>query len=148
MNYIPNDAKYLIFEYSNNKNMRLVCSDFYKYLDDIKESFLKQLDDERLFITYQLERYDRYIYNNYYREKKYLENPKKIIINRNNFDNNIGYIYDMKVKFDKKFIQNLIPCSEFEESTRNNLDGKVIYWELNNININNLLIFKKFLLLK
>ena len=77
MNYIPNDAKYLILEYSNNKNMRLVCSDFCKYLDDIKESFLKQLDDERLFITYQLERYDRYIYNNYYHEKKYLENPKK-----------------------------------------------------------------------
>ena len=148
MNYISNDLKYLIFEFSGNKNMKLVWNDFDDYLEDIKKSVLNQLDKGTLFINYQLERYIRFINNDYFYEKKYLEEPKKLLISRNNFNDRIGYISNKKIIFYKEFTDNLLPCSEFSQSSRNNLGGKVIYWEVKDININDLLIFKKILILK
>lgn len=82
MKYLPNDLKYLIFEFSDNKSMALISNDFFYYLNDIRKDFLKLLDKDKLFIEYQLKKYKRYVYGSYYSEKKFLisELPKKLII--------------------------------------------------------------------
>jgi hypothetical protein len=149
MNYLPNDIKYLIFEFSENKNMRILCKDFKDYLDLVRESFLELLDNEKLFIKYQLAKYERKINGQSYRQKKFLEDCKKIIINRKNINNQFVTCKENNLKFDKKFLENLIPCSEFTENYSMNeiFRGYLIFWEVENIEINNLQIFKKLQLL-
>ena len=97
-----------------------------------------------------MKRYRRRVCGRSYSEKKFLidELPKKLIINRNNIHQEFGKIIKNSVKFDKNFTSNLLPCSEFiEDSGRFNYDGIVIYWDIDKININNIIIFKKYLLL-
>jgi len=149
MVYIPNDIMYVILEFSNNKNLQLVSKDFNNYLNEIRDSFLKSLDKNILKIKYQLRKHKRYItgYDDYHHEKSELEDENEIIINKKNINTKIGNIVNNQINFNYNFTENLIPVSYFKETSSKRFNGILVFWTINNISMNDLLIFKRYLVL-
>lgn len=152
MNRLSNDILLNIYEFSDNKNLIYACKRFESYLKNLKNSFIDYLDDNELSISYQLAKIDRKIidfkYSRYIESETY-ESFQKMVINRENFNQDCAKITNNKIVFKRYFLENLLPTSTlYCDDSRDSLYSNVTYYRVNLIKVNNIELFKKYLVLK
>lgn len=133
VNTIPNEIMFKILEFSENRNMKYIDKNFYKYIFNLRKNFIEKLKTKPIEIKYKLTRWKKKVYNNIqYRPSMYVENEQKYLIYDNKI--NIGKLTDKNINFTKEFEDKIVPTSYIKEnSTYNEFVGYVTYWTVKDV---------------